>query len=399
MSFRIALTGLGAAATDLGITADNIANANTNGFKSSRTEFADIVARNERGANIVGDGVQIAAVTQQFSQGNVSFTGNPLDLAISGEGFFRVNDGGSIVYTRSGAFGTDREGFIVNALGQRLTGFGADSSGNISGTIDNLRIDTGDVAPQASTEVDVGANLNAAATAPTAAFDPTNPATFNDSTSLTFFDSLGAPHTASLFFRKTAANTWENFLTVDGTQVGGATAVTFDTSGQLTAPAGGTFTSASFTPAGAAAQTLTVDLNEVTQFGSQFGVNFLLQDGFSSGQLAGVEIEDTGIVFARYTNGESLALGQVSLTNFSNVQGLTRVGDNAWAESFASGQPLTGAPGSATLGVVQAGSLEDSNVELTEQLVNVITAQRSFQANAQVITASDQLTQTILNIN
>jgi len=399
MSFRIALTGLGAAATDLGITADNIANANTNGFKQSRTNFADLVARNELGTNITGDGVRIAAVAQQFSQGNISFTGNPLDLAISGDGFFRLDDGGSVVYSRQGAFGTDREGFVVNSLGQRLTGFSADANGNILGTLSPLSIDTGDVAPRGTQNVNIGANLNSADTIPGAAFDPTNPATFNDSTSLTFFDSLGSSHTATIFFRKTAANTWENFITVDGTQVGGATAMNFDTAGALTVPAAGQFTTAAFTPAGAATQTLTFDINDVTQFGSQFGVNQLLQDGFSSGQLAGIEVEETGVVFARYTNGESLPLGQVALTTFANLQGLTRIGDSTWAESFSSGQPLTGAPGSATLGVVQAGSLEESNVEITEELVKVINAQRSFQANAQVITASDQLTQTILNIN
>ena len=401
MSIRIALTGLSASSNELTISADNIANANTTGFKVARAEFADIVAGNGRGTanNVIGYGVQVSAVTQQFSQGNISFTGNPLDLAISGEGFFRVNDGGSTLFTRAGAFGTDREGFIVNALGQRLTGFGADSTGTITGILGDLRVDTSDVAPNTTTEIEIGANLNAAATAVTAAFDPNNPNTFNDATSLTFFDSLGAAHTATLFFRKTGPNAWENHLTVDGATVGGANAMVFDTSGALTTPAAGTFTSPSFTPAGAAAMTLDLDVSDITQFGSQFGVNFLLQDGFTNGQLAGLEVEDTGVVFARYTNGESLALGQVALASFSNVQGLSRVGESNWAESFASGQPLTSAPGSATLGIVQSGALEDSNVELTEQLVAVISAQRSFQANAKVITASDALTQTVLNIS
>lgn len=401
MSIRIALTGLAAASAELTVSADNIANANTNGFKEARAEFADLVAGNGRALadNIIGDGVQVAAVHQQFGQGNISFTGNPLDLAISGEGFFRVNDGGSILFTRSGAFGTDREGFIVNSANQRLTGFGADTTGNITGVLGDLRVDTSDVAPNPTTEIEIGANLNAAATAPTVAFDPTNPNTFNDTTSLEFFDSLGASHTATLFFRKTGTNNWDTHLTVDGASVGGANSMVFNTSGALTTPAGGTFTSASFTPAGAAAMTLDLDVADITQFGSQFGVNFLRQDGFTNGQLAGVEVEDSGVVFARYSNGESLALGQVALATFSNIQGLSRVGENTWAESFGSGQPATGAPGSATLGFVQSAALEDSNVELTEQLVTVIQAQRSFQANAQVISASDALTQTVLNIS
>lgn len=400
MSFRIALTGLGAATTDLSVTADNIANSNTTGFKQSRAQFADVVAAANGNVanNASGDGVQVAAVTQSFSQGNIGFTGNPLDLAISGQGFFRVNDGGTILYSRAGAFDTDNQGFITNPLGQRLTGFEADGSGNILGVLTDIQVDTADLPPQVTANIELSANLNAAATVPTAAFSVTDPASFNDATAVTFFDSLGASHAASFYFRKTAANTWESYVAVDGTQVGGATPVTFDTSGALTAPAGGIITTASFTPAGAAAQTLAVDVSSLTQFGNQFGVNFLSQDGFSSGQLAGIEVEEGGVVFGRYTNGESLALAQVVLADFASTQGLSRVGENNWTESFASGPPLVGTPGSATLGVIQSGALEDSNVELTEQLVNVITAQRAFQANAQVITASDTLTQTILNI-
>jgi flagellar hook protein FlgE len=400
MSFRVALTGLAAATADLSVTADNIANSNTTGFKSSRPEFADIVAASGGGVskNSIGDGVQIAGVTQNFSQGNIGFTGNPLDLAISGDGFFRVNDGGSTLYTRAGAFGTDQNGFVVNSVNQRLTGFPADANGNIVGALTDLAIDTGDIAPRTTTSINLAANLNAAGTIPAVAFSVNDPSSFNDATSVTFFDSLGAPHSASFFFRKTAPNTWENYAAIDGAQVGAATPMTFDTAGALTAPAGGTITTASFTPTGAAAQTLALDVNKVTQFGNQFGVNFLSQDGFSSGQLAGIEVERSGILFGRYTNGESLALGQVALADFSNTEGLTRVGENNWTESFASGPPLVGEPGTATLGVIQSGALEDSNVELTEQLVNVINAQRFFQANAQVITASDTLTQTILNI-
>ncbi|MBT6277865.1 MAG: flagellar hook protein FlgE [Chromatiales bacterium] len=401
MAFRIALTGLAAAAADLSVTADNIANTNTTGFKGSRTEFADIVQGAGRavGTNTIGSGVQLAAITQQFDQGNIFFTGNPLDLAIGGQGFFRVNDAGSTSYTRAGGFQTDRDGFVVNSLNQRLTGFGADATGAITGTLTDLSVDTADVPPRITSDVGLSANLDASATAPTAAFDPTNPASFNDSTSVTFFDSLGDSHTANMIFRKTAANAWEHYLTVDGTQIGGAQALTFDTSGSLTAPAAGAFSAGPFTPAlGTAAQTLNFDFNSVTQFGSQFGVNFLTQDGFPSGSLSGIQIEENGVLFGRYSNGESLALGQVALANFSNVQGLTRVGEKNWAESFASGPPLVGAPNSSTLGGISSGALEDSNVELTEQLVNIINAQRNFQANAQVITASDTLKQTILNI-
>ena len=400
MSFRIGLSGLNAASTDLSVTADNIANSNTNGFKQLRTEFSDVVAKSIAGSNLAGDGVQLSTISQEFDQGNVIFTGNPLDLAISGPGFFRVSDGGGIAYARAGSFNTDRDGFIVNPAGQRLTGFGSDANGNIGGTLTELQIDTADVSPQPTAAINLGANLDATVTAiaPTVTFDPNNPATFHDAAPLTFFDSLGSPHTATLFFRKTADNQWENYLTVDGSQIGTATTLTFDTSGALTAPVSGQITSALFPLAGAADQQLTIDINQVTQFGNQFNVNLLTQDGFASGQLAGVEVEGDGILFARYTNGESRALGQVALANFTSEQGLKRVGEGNWTETLASGQPLIGSPGTGRLGVVQSGAIEESNVELTAQLVNVINSQRNFQANAQVITASDQLTQTILNI-
>jgi flagellar hook protein FlgE len=187
-------------------------------------------------------------------------------------------------------------------------------------------------------------------------------------------------------------------LTLDGAQVGGADTLTFDTAGNLLTPASGLITKGPITVASAADLNLTIDVSELTQFGGDFGVNALSQDGYSSGKLVGVTVEDNGILFARYTNGQSVALGQVALAEFTNVQGLQRVGDNAWAATYASGAPRVGTPGTSTLGLIQSGALEESNVELTAELVNLITAQRNYQANAQVISAGDTLTQTILNI-
>jgi flagellar hook protein FlgE len=402
MLFGTALSGLDAASTDLNVTADNIANSNTNGFKSSRGEFADVVSAVGPAAAIArgaaGDGVMVAAVTQQFTQGAIEFTERPLDLAISGQGFFRLNDGGAAVYSRDGAFGTDNEGFIVNSFGQRLTGFPADGNGNFSGALADLQISTADIAPQASSAVTLGANLDAEAAAPTVPFDPADPASYNHSTSVSIYDSLGSTHTAGMYFRKTAAGEWEHYLTIDGSQVGGADNLTFDSAGILTDPPGGTLTKGPFVVPGADDIDLTLDFSDLTQFGGSFGVNNLSQNGFTSGQIAGLSVEDNGVIFARYTNGQSIALGQVALADFTNVQGLQRTGDNAWAETFRSGPPLVGGPGTSTLGVLQSGALEGSNVDLTEQLVNLITAQRNFQANAQVISAADTLTQTILNI-
>lgn len=406
MSFLTALSGINSAAADLGVISNNIANSSTTGFKSSRAEFADIYAASYIGtaSNAIGSGVRLAGVAQQFAQGNVTFTNNALDLAINGQGFFRLSDNGTVVYSRAGAFSVDRNGYIVNSAGQRLTAFQADALGNITGAIGDLQLSTTDIAPKASSTVTVGLNLNAAATPPLSAFSPGDATSYNNSTSLTIYDSLGASHLATMYYRKTAANTWETYLYVDGTLVDGPDTLGFSSSGALATINGvavppTTLTSPSFTPSGGgAAMTLALDYAASTQFGSAFGVNSLTQDGYTTGRLRGVDIDSSGVVFARYTNGQSRALGQVVLANFSNAQGLRQLGNTGWAESFASGAALTGAPGTASLGVLQSGALEGSNVDLTQELVNMITAQRNFQANAQVISTLDSVTQAVINI-
>ena len=417
MSFRVALTGLNAATADLGVIANNIANSNTTGFKSSRAEFADLFASSAQGvtSNTVGSGVQLAAVAQQFEQGTISFTGNPLDLALNGQGFFRLSDNGTVVYSRAGAFGVDRTGFVVNSAGQRLTGFQAGPFGNVANTLTDLRITTTDLLPSATTAVDATLNLDAQSPEPVITpFDPTEPSSFNYSTSISIFDSLGVAHDMTMYFVKTpTANGWEVHATVDGTAEGNVTlsdnAVVFKSDGTIDTDAttqpidvsvdlDAIATELGITNGATTPLDFTLDFSDATQFGSPFSTNALTQDGFTSGRLAGVDIDDSGIMFGRYSNGQSLVMGQVALANFRNVQGLTQLGDNVWVESFASGPPLVGAPGTGSLGMIQSGALEDSNVELTEQLVNMINAQRTFQANAQVITTSDTLTQTILNI-
>lgn len=407
MPFRIALSGLNAASADLRVIGNNIANASTTGFKKSRTEFADIYPASNLGTarNAIGSGVKVAAVSQQFTQGNVSFTNNNLDLAISGQGFFRLDDNGVTVYSRAGAFGVDRNGYVVNTQNQRLTAYAADANGNITGAIAPLQLSTADLAPRETDQVALLANLDSrTGTLPAAGFDPNNPATYHHSTSFTAYDSLGNPRLTSLYFVHTGAGAWSMFTTVDGNLVdadagnaGNDRLLTFDGSGQLTSPLQVT---TGIVPAagGAAAFDMTIDLGGTTQYGSSFAVNTLTQDGYTTGRLSGVDIGDTGIVQARYTNGQSRTLGQVVLANFSNPQGLQQLGDTSWAETFDSGAALVGAPGTSSLGLIQSGALEGSNVDLTEQLVNMITAQRNFQANAQVITTADAITQTIINI-
>ncbi len=410
MSMNTAISGLNAATSDLNTIGNNVANASTNGFKLSRAEFADVypVAAPGSSANTPGSGVKLAAVAQQFSQGNINFTSNNLDLAVSGQGFFRLSDKGSLVYTRAGAFGIDNQGYISNSSGLHLTGYLADPTGAITGALGDLQLSMADIAPNATANVNVGVNLNASATIPGVAFNPANAATYNNATSTTVYDSLGTTHLMTMYYVKTAANTWNTYQYVDGVDRQAAAGVPdtlgFTNLGALATVNGApvppsTITSASFNPGtGAANMTLTQNYSQATQFGSPFGVNSLSQDGYTTGRLSGVDIDDKGIVFARYSNSQSRAQGQVVLSNFSNTQGLRPLGNTNWTETPKSGAALTGAPNTASLGAVQSGALENSNVNLTEQLVALITAQRNFQANAQVITTENAITQTIIQL-
>ena len=404
MSFRISLSGMNAASADLNVTSHNIANANTTGFKESRAEFGDVFPVSAYGLSrtAIGVGVRLAAVAQQFGQGNIDFTGRNLDMAVSGQGFFTLSDNGALVYSRAGNFGADRDGYVVNPAGQRLQVYLPNAAGGFdTGRMSDLQLPNGDSPPAATSEVAVETNLPAAASQPTLSpFDPADPNTYNHTTSVTVYDSLGAAHSQSLYFVKTAtANQWQMYTYVDGTAVGGAQTLQYSSSGALTSPSPGQIALPAYTPTnGAAAMNVTLDLGDSTQYGDAFSVLSLTQDGHTTGRLTGIDVSAEGVVSARYTNGVSQPLGQVALTNFANPQGLQSLGDNAWAETYESGQPRRGQAGSADFGAVQGGGLEASNVDLTEQLVNMITAQRNFQANAQMIQTQDQITQTVINI-
>jgi len=408
MPFNIALSGLNAASTDLEVTGNNIANSATNGFKESRAEFADLFASAIQDTNnSSGQGARVAKVAQQFGQGSIDFTSNNLDLAISGQGFFVLEaTDGTQQYTRAGAYSVDRDGYVINHASDRLqvygaaTGVGGATMFN-TGALEDLQLPTTPSAPSASSTVSTVVNLDSSQLAPPAlpGFDPLNPATYNGSTSATVYDSLGNAHTSSLYFRKTGANTWDQYTTIDSVQVGGANAMTFDGSGALTSSP--TFQPGAYTPTppnGASPIDLTLDFAGTTQYGSSFAVNNLSQDGYTSGRLAGVDIDTEGVIFARYTNGQSSALGKVALAKFNNQQGLRQVGDTSWTESFSSGTPQLGEAGTSSFGQIQSGALEASNVDIASQLVKLITAQRNFQANAEVISTADSITQTVINI-
>jgi len=404
MSFNIALTGLNAATQDLAVTSNNLANANTVGFKSSRAEFGDIYAATQTGASstAVGNGVQVQEVAQQFTQGNVETTGNNLDLAVNGNGFFTVSSSGSLQYTRGGQFQINNKGEVVTATGAALQVYPPLPNGGFNtGGLSNLTLTTNESSPNATTTAGITANLQANASVPAnPTFDPSDPTSYTDTTSLTVYDSLGAAHTASLYFIKDATpNNWFVQTYIDGTAVGTPQALDYSSSGVLTTPANGQIALPAYTPAtGAADMNITLNLGQTQQTGSTFAVTAVRQDGFTTGTLTGINIDETGVVQATFTNGRSVALGQIALANFANPQGLQQLGNASWAATTASGSVVQGVAGGSGFGNIQSGALEESNVDTTSALVSMITAQRAFQANAQMIQTNDQITQTIINI-
>ena len=419
MAFDTAVSGINAATADLGVIGNNIANSSTTGFKTSRAEFADVYATSLLGAggNPIGKGVSLAGVTQEFTQGNISFTNNALDLAINGSGFFLLSDDGASTFTRAGSFQVDREGYLVSNEGHRLQAFQVNNTGDITGQPGDLQLDNSLIDPNPTSLAEMTSNLDSREVAPLVAFGgpfdafatpPTVPDvdSFNATTSTTIYDGLGNAHIMNTYFVKGAApNSWEVHTLVDGVTTSGPDSLTFQSNGQLdptTLPVdiaivGWNPLNSLGLPTGAPSQDLTISMSNFTQFGAEFATTGT-QDGYTTGQLHGLEIDDSGVVFARYTNGQARALGQVVIAGFSNPNGLQPLGGTSWAETFSSGSANLGAPGSSGLGVLQSGALEGSNVDITKQLVDMIVSQRNFQANAQVIQTEDTLTQTVINL-
>lgn len=424
MAFDTSVSGILAASADLGIIGNNIANSSTAGFKSSQGEFTDIYAASLLGTpgTAIGQGVALNSVTQDFSQGNIEFTNNSLDLAINGSGFFTLSDGGVATYSRAGAFQLDRDGFIVNASGLQLQGYPTDDEGNLTGELGPLQLSTALVDPKGTGDASITANLDsrdlpaepwnpdgAGGALNAFAVPPVLPKSdqFNASTSLTVYDGLGNPHVLSIYFAKGAGdNNWEARTAIDGVEIGGATPIPFEANGQLAEEnkplllniADWQPINANGVANGAAAQAFSVDLSSFTQFGASFAVSTVQQDGYTTGQLRGLEIDDTGVLFTRYTNGQSRQQGQIAVASFTNPNGLQPVGDTSFVETFSAGSPTITTPGLSGTGLLQSGALESSNVEITSQLVRMIIAQRNFQANAQMIQTEDAVTQTVINL-
>ncbi|MGB8517996.1 MAG: flagellar hook protein FlgE [Gallionella sp.] len=481
MAFQQGLSGLDAASKNLDVIGNNVANSNTVGFKQSIVQFSDVYANTLAGAGGTqagsvqsGTGASVSSVAQQFTQGNITSTSNSMDIAINGNGFYRMDNNGAISYSRNGQFQLDKNGFVVDSNGYKLTGYPVGANGAvITSTPGPMQIPAAPLMPQATANITAGVSLSANAPAPaTAAFNPLDPTSYNNATSTTVYDTLGNSHVSAVYFQRqpialaplgsasmaagsttmtlgstaglaagntltvagviytvgtvlsgttltvsptaavavgpvapTATNapssTWNSYLTVDGAPVPTPAAplsvLTFSPTGTLLSPASPVL-SAAFTPAGAAAQTMTFNFAGTSQYGTAFGVNSLSQDGFATGQLNGVNTSADGTIVGKYTNGQSKTLGQVVLASFSNSQGLQTLSNNQWAPTGTSGAALVGVPGSSSLGVLQSGAVEDSNVDLTKELVNMITAQRDYQANAQSIKTQDQLMQTMINL-
>lgn len=553
MAFQQGLSGLSSASKALDAISNNVSNSGTVGYKQANAQFADVFAATMGGAATqVGIGAQVAKVSQQFGQGNINTSTNTLDLAISGQGFFRMSDNGAITYTRNGQFLTDKNGYIVNAQGLRLTGKVADANGVLTGATGDLRLNLSDAKPNATgsagynvnldsrvstpsaltagagqgapipdlttsppsftlsgteelefkldgetaltkvkmpagTYTDVGSLVTAIQTAidqsslkgrvkvsgdstsavtftsarsghlssievtgtpatllpvtttpgDNAKFSINDPSSYTSSTSQTVYDSLGNPHTQSLYFVKTAkANTWDVYSSLDGLppQINADAKAIADAAGltttenrwmSITFDSNGVFQSSSLyqkDPAnpgqmayvqgpstkvkvsydittGATTQlSFDVDLAGTTQFGNSYGINQLTQDGFTTGKLASLSVSADGSVLGNFSNGQTRTMGQVYLVSFQNPNGLMSVGGNQWVVSNASGPEQPNAPGTGILGVIQSGAVEESNVDLTSELVNMITQQRAYQANAQSIKTQDQILQTLVNL-
>ena len=430
MSFQQGLSGLNAASKNLDVIGHNIANSGTVGFKSSRAEFAEMVASaiGSAGGSNAGIGVETAAVSQQFTQGNLSITGNSLDVAINGNGFFTLQlPDLTPAYTRAGNFKLDKVGRMVTNDNAQVMGYPVDPVTGLRTGTDPIPLvfPTSEPIPaKQTTTITTAFNLDArakdaagdpAATPPVAA---TPRATYG--TSINVYDSQGVATPVNLYFQKTAtANTWDIYDALDDAAAGVVASpigqITFDDNGAITAPVaaapdtGFGLRLANILPANNPNLTTPInstgtppgvflDLTSVTQFGSKFAVSNLSQDGYTAGELAGINIENNGMIMTRYSNGVTRSEGQIALASFRNTQGLASIGGNNWVSTFESGPSVPGTATDGNFGSLRSGALEDSNVDLTAELVNMMTAQRAYQANAQTIKTQDQVMSTLVNL-
>lgn len=401
MALNTALSGINAAQSDLNVIANNISNANTTGFKGSRAEFSDVFAVTGLNLNstATGSGTRLQDVAQQFAQGDIETTNNSLDLAISGNGFFVTNDGNGVSYTRAGDFQKDPNGYVGTSSGARLQVYPSNGIGGFdTSTLTDLKLVTAQSNAKATATVTMTSNLPASDAVPAVPFSTTDSTSYNDATPVTVYDSQGGSHQGTVYYAKTGTNTWDAHLYVDGNDAG-TQPLTFDTTGKLTTPANGNL---AFNPVnlgnGSNALALTVNVTNTTQFGTDYSAGTISQDGYEAGTLSNIDIDSKGVVTAYYSNNQSSQIGQLAMANFANLQGLRQTGDTSWAASGDSGAAVMGTAGTGQFGSIQSGALEDSNTsDTTAQLVNMIKAQRNYQANAQVLSTDNTLASSLFN--
>ncbi len=393
MSFNIALTGLSAVNEQLNTIGNNIANAGTVGFKSSRANFGSLYAESQ------AMGVEVTGTSQSISQGGALTTTNrSLDVAISGGGFFVTRaSNGDVSYTRAGVFGTDKDSYLTNSLGQRLQGYPADATGNLqTGTVSDLQLKSGGLPAKATDALSFVANLDANQDVPAVAFDPLVADSYNSTYTTKLYDSQGKEHTLTQYFAKTADNSWNAHYYVDGASIAGPQPLAFDGAGTLASPIGKVALSAAL-GGGVDPLAIQLDYSGTSQYGSEFSVTSNRATGYSAGEQTGMSVEKDGKVYASYSNGERLLQGQVVLASFVNAEGLKNISGTAWTETAASGAAMLGAPGVGQYGNLASGALESSNVDLTQQLVGLMEGQRNYQANTQVISTNKELTQVLFS--
>jgi flagellar hook protein FlgE len=415
------VSGLDAESDALGVIGNNVANTNTVGFKESRAIFENVMGSTNPAPDAVGDGVRMSQAQQVFTEGSLQNTGIPTDIALSGDGFLVVNGAASGTtgnfYTRAGQTSLNANGTLVNPSGLSVQGYMMQANGKLSAQLSNVTLQTASLSPKPTATMNVTANLDANATPPALPWDPQNPSTTsNFSTSLTAYDSLGDAHQVDIYFQNTAPGAWTYHMLANGSEVAGGTAgqnsefgtgtLTFNAAGALATvtPTGGAVT---FN--GANAQNIALNLgtsiaaggtglNGSTGFGGASNVSSQNQDGYASGDLSGVQIGQDGTVSGVYTNGQTIAVGQLAIAKFSDNNGLQNVGQNLWASSVTSGDPALGAAGSGGRGAIVSGSLEQSNVDISSQFVDLIAHQQGFQANSKTIQTANQMLSDLMQI-
>ncbi|WP_192021917.1 flagellar hook protein FlgE [Shewanella sp. WPAGA9] len=400
MSFNIALSGLQATTQDLNTISNNIANGSTVGFRSGRSEFAAVYNGGQPG------GVNTMSTSQNFSMaGSLAYTGRQLDMGIQGDGFFVLSgQDGSTMYSRAGMFNQDANGYVTDPAGNRLQGYSVGPGGQLqNGNVTDLQIQAGSLPASATSTISLVSNLDSRVDAidqTDTPFDKDDASTYHSSSTVTTYDSQGNEHALTQYFVKTDDNEWSVHYVMGDEDITPAAGhqLSFDENGLLTAGADFELDIPRDITGGAAAMVLALSFDKSTQYASDYNNSSLSQNGYTSGELNGIRLDDGGNLYGTYTNGEEQLQGQVVLADFNNPNGLNPIGQNAWVATNSAGQPMIGTPTTGTLGSINAGYLESSNVDNTAEMVNLMTAQRNYQSNAKVLDANSTMQQALLNV-